>query len=192
MGAHVIAGTGSDAKKRAKRRALTRDATAALDALRRIVRALRLSSRALEKDVRLSAAQLFVLQQLAVAPVSSVNDLASRTLTDQSSVSVVVTRLVEKKLARRVASRDDARRMEVSLTARGKRMLSDAPAPAQVRLVDAVRGLPEAELGALARGLTKIVVAMGAASETPTMFFEDEGEAPGPSNKRKRGPRGDA
>jgi len=55
------------------------------------VQALRVSSRAAERDVGLSAAQLFVLDRLAGADQAlCVNELAQRTLTHQSSVSVVV------------------------------------------------------------------------------------------------------
>ncbi len=62
-----------------------------LDAIRRIVQALRESSRAAEKRVGLSGAQLFVLQTLGESPGLSLNELAERTRTHQSSVSVVVT-----------------------------------------------------------------------------------------------------
>src|ERR1019366_5949434 len=64
-----------------------------MDALRRVVRDLRLSARDAERSAGISGAQLFVLQSLAEEPASSLNVLADRTLTDQSSVSVVVNRL---------------------------------------------------------------------------------------------------
>src|SRR6188508_2107958 len=66
---------------------------AILDAVRRIVRDLHESSRASEKQVGLSGAQLFVLQTLAQSPGASLNDLAARTHTHQSSVSTVVAKL---------------------------------------------------------------------------------------------------
>ena len=69
---------------------------AVLDGVRRIVHALRASSRRAEQDYGLSGAQLFVLQRLADAPALSVNELAARTHTHQSSVSTVVAKLVEK------------------------------------------------------------------------------------------------
>src|SRR5438105_26745 len=78
-----------------------------LDSIRRIVRALRLADRAAEKRLGLSGAQLFVLHKLAVGPALSLNELADRTLTHQSSVSVVVQRLVKRKLAARARSGKD-------------------------------------------------------------------------------------
>jgi tetratricopeptide (TPR) repeat protein len=63
--------------------------------LREIVQALRESSRRAEQRLGISGAQLFVLEKLADAPSQSLNDLAARTFTHQSSVSTVVARLVE-------------------------------------------------------------------------------------------------
>src|SRR5260221_14725566 len=94
-----------------------------LDAIRRIVQALRESSRAAEKHAGLSGAQLFVLQALAESPGLSLNELAERTRTHQSSVSVVVTRLSRARLIERSTAPGDARRAELRLSALGRRRL---------------------------------------------------------------------
>src|SRR3989440_12814736 len=80
------------------------------DSIRRIVRVLRLSARHTEKTFGLSAAQLFVLHKLAEhdAPQTP-GDLAGKALTDQSSVSVVVQRLVDRGYVQRVRSTQDGR-----------------------------------------------------------------------------------
>src|SRR6185436_16111705 len=65
-----------------------------LDAIRRIVRALRESSRAAEGAVGIGAAQLFVLHRLAASPALSLNELAAGPFTHRGSGSVVVSRLV--------------------------------------------------------------------------------------------------
>src|SRR5262245_81630 len=96
------------------------DTQAVLDAIRQIVQALRESSRWSERHVGLSGAQLFVLQALAEAPGISLNELAARTHTHQSSVSVVVTRLVDAGLVRRGRSGLDARSVTLSLSPRGR------------------------------------------------------------------------
>jgi DNA-binding MarR family transcriptional regulator len=154
-----------------------------LDALRRIVRDLRLSSREAERDAGVSGAQLFVLQALAGGRVTSLNELAERTHTDQSSVSVVVRRLADRKLVTRKASRLDARRIELSLTPAGHRMLARCPEPMQARLLAAIRRLGAPELTALTRGLGALVREMGLEASSPQMFFED------PPHKRASSPR---
>jgi DNA-binding MarR family transcriptional regulator len=160
-----------------------------LDALRRVVRELRLSARDAERDAGISGAQLFVLQTLAQEKASSLSDLAARTVTDQSSVSVVVGRLVERKLVTRRPSRDDARRVELSVTPAGRRLLARCPEPTQARLLDALGHMATAELESLRRGLGALVREMGIEDEVPRMFFE---EAPAASADAEETPRGES
>lgn len=151
--------------------------TEVLDAMRRIIRDLRQSSRLSERRFGIGGAQLFVLQQLADSPADSVNELADRTYTHQSSVSVVIRRLVEQGLVVRRPATDDRRRRELRLSPAGKRLVARAPVTAQVRLIHALRGLPEAQLTTLERLLKRVVKSMGAAHEPPEMLFAD-GAAP--------------
>jgi DNA-binding MarR family transcriptional regulator len=166
--------------------AATTSGARALDAIRRIVRTLRISSSALQRELGVSGAQLYVLKQLAEAPADSIGVLAARTMTDHSSVSVVVSRLADRGLVSRAQSNTDARRMQIALTAKGRALLARAPDPAQERLVDALAGLGRPELDSLAAGLERLVGAMGAEEEKPAMFFEDEGGKSAPRRKRQR------
>jgi len=147
---------------------------ATLDAIRRIVRMLRVSARASEEQLGLSGARLFVLQQLAEAGPCSINELAERTFTHQSSVSVVVRRLIEGGLASRRPSPEDGRRVEVSLTPEGQALLRTAPPMAQARLIAGLRGLEPERRTALAEGLTALVRELGLDAQTAPLFFEDE------------------
>jgi len=149
------------------------ETTAVLDGLRRIVRVLRESSREAEAKLGVSGAQLFALKALSEAPQLSLSELAERTRTHQSSVSVVVKRLVRRRLVARKISPLDGRQVELSLTARGRVVLERAPLAAQDRLILAVEGLPRAERKSLARSLGRLSEAMGAADATPEMFFEE-------------------
>jgi DNA-binding MarR family transcriptional regulator len=152
----------------------------ALDGIRRIVQVLRTSSRSAEQEVGISGAQLFVLQRLALERSLSVSDLAARTLTHQSSVSVVVQRLVARGLVARTVSPEDARRAVVSLTPRGRALVRKAPSPAQDRLIAGLQRLSSVERRDLARSLGRLLLAMGDVEATPPMFFED------PPRPRKR------
>ncbi|MGZ3479089.1 MAG: MarR family winged helix-turn-helix transcriptional regulator [Myxococcaceae bacterium] len=146
-----------------------------LRALRRLVRALRLADRAAESRLGLSAAQLFVLQRLAEGPVSSMAELAGRTLTDASSVSVVVQRLAERGLVVRATAPDDARRTTLRLSASGKRLVAGAPRSPQVDLIAALEQLSATERKELERLLEHVVHGMGIDEGAPApMFFEGE------------------
>lgn len=145
-----------------------------LDSLRLIVRDLRLSAREAERVARITGAQLFVLQQLRDGGTLSLGELAERTMTDQSSVSVVVKKLANAKLVTRKPSRADARRLELTLTPAGKKLLARCPEPTQVRLVAALKRLAPNEVAGLTSGLSALVREMGLESATPpAMFFED-------------------
>ncbi|XXX77919.1 MarR family transcriptional regulator [Sorangium sp. So ce134] len=171
---------GSHASPAARRKTAARrapggpDARRVMDAIRSIVQRLRVSSRACERQLGLSSAQLFVLQQLEQAAAASIAELAQRTLTHQSSVSVVVTRLAERGLVARRASPEDARRTEISLTPAGRALLRRAPRTVQAELIAAVDRLPEDERRGLAQSLTTLARALGAGDEAPPLFFEGE------------------
>ena len=150
-------------------RAATR---AVLDAFRRIVQAIRESSRDAERRVGLSGAQLFVLQTVAEQPGLSMNDLAEATHTHQSSVSVVVSRLIRARSLERTTAASDGRRAEIRLTALGRRRLARAPHTAQGRLVAAVNGLGLRERRRLAASLELIVRRMALERQRAGMFFE--------------------
>jgi DNA-binding MarR family transcriptional regulator len=146
------------------------DLRQALDALRRIVRVLRLSSTELDRSVGLSVAQLFVLEQLSDGQPRSIRELAELTLTDPSSVSVVVARLVERKLIARRVDREDARRARLSITAAGRAVLGKAPEPVQARLLSSMKKLPARRLRDLAATLAALAQAVGA--PPAELFFE--------------------
>jgi DNA-binding MarR family transcriptional regulator len=157
-----------------------------LNSLRRIVRSLRISSRTAEQRVGLSGAQLFVLQCLARQNPCSVNELAARTATDQSSVSVVVSRLVAHGHVRRSPSKTDKRSVELTLTKSGLALLKSAPEATQERLIFALNQLSKPELRALSRSLCKVVELAEVAQESPSLFFE---EGPVALSARKRSTR---
>ena len=144
-----------------------------LDALRRIVRHLRLVARTSETQAGVAPAQLFVLSRLAEQPAESVRELAARTLTDPSSVSVVLSKLEARKLVVRRSDPSDKRRAQIALTAKGRAALGRAPELPQVRLVSAIGALPASRRRAVADALLEVVHALGADRAEPQLFFED-------------------
>jgi DNA-binding MarR family transcriptional regulator len=151
--------------------------TSVLNSIRRIVQALRISSRQAEAQLGLSSAQLFVLQKLATAgrPVS-MSEIAAMTLTHISSVSVVVSRLVENGLVNKQPSVQDGRRSEVQVTAKGLAFLQSQPQTAQEVLIAALEGMPEDACSNLAGLLEKLVDEAGFSTTAGSMFFEDGGK----------------
>ena len=150
------------------------DVQAVLDAFRYIVQALRVGSGD-GRAARITPAQLFALQQVDTHPDSSINDIAGLTFTHQSSVSVVVQRLVDAGLVKKAAA-GDRRRMRVSVTAKGRRTLARAPRSVQRDLVAALLRLSVADRRSLARLLTILASAVRVDGvRRPPMFFEPSG-----------------
>jgi len=153
--------------------ALPEETREILDGLRRLVRVLRESHGEAERLAKLSAAQIFVLQALADARRLTVNELAERTYTHQSSVSAVAAKLAERGLLFRARGKTDARQVELRLTPAGKDALRRAPRAPQERIVEGLARMTADRRAAFAQGLSELLRAMGAAAEPAGMFFED-------------------
>lgn len=145
-----------------------------MDEFRKLVQILRSSHRA-AANINVTAAQLFVMTILAESDkVLSVSAVAERTQTDPSTVSVVVTRLVDRGLVRRQPAETDSRRIDLSLTAKGRLLLRRAPVTvAQQRLADALGSLSDREVGALRKTLGRLLAGMGAEAGPAGMMFDD-------------------
>lgn len=113
----------------------TDDGKVAIDSLRAILRAVRLAGHDAQKRVGLTAAQLSALRALDQADPLSMNELADRTMTNASSASEVVTRLVSQGLVSRVRCEEDGRSVRLSLTDSGRLALAAGTGPE-----DEVRG----------------------------------------------------
>ena len=147
-----------------------------LDSLRRIVQVLRESSSRAERQLGITGAQLFVLEKLREVPSQSLNELAVRTHTHQSSVSTVVGRLVDRGLVARQRSARDGRRLELALTARGRRLTEQTPGVVQDRLIRTIEQLPLSSRRRLAALLRQVAGGMDAHESRPRMFFDDDHE----------------
>jgi DNA-binding MarR family transcriptional regulator len=147
-----------------------------MNAVRSIVRALRINTRAIELKMGISLAQLFVLQQLAEKPADSLNELADRTATHQSSVSVVVRRLVERGYVTRTASPADKRRIEIAVTQSGRDLLAGAPPTIQNQLMLALRDMNRDDQVTLADLLERWLISAKIDFASPPMLGEDESE----------------
>jgi DNA-binding MarR family transcriptional regulator len=143
-----------------------------MNALRRLVRALRVSTVAVQRTSGISGAQLFVLRALVERPGQSMRDLVARTLTGQSTVSEVVARLIARGLVTRQAASRDARRAVLSPTSAGRALLRTAPPTVQADLIEGLQRLSPGSRSALADALEQWLRAAGLTEVPPAMFFE--------------------
>ncbi len=144
----------------------------AINALRRMVRGLRAAAEAVERDLKISAAQLFVMSELATSPDQSVKDLAEVTMTTHSTVSEVVSGLLAKGLLTRSTDPTDGRRSVLRLTRQGGSLLRRSPRAIQQDLIEGFVSLNATERRAIAGGLEKWIEASGLGSTRSEMLFE--------------------
>lgn len=148
----------------------------AVASVRRLVRVLRLHAQRTQAVAGVSAAQLFVLQQLRTDDSLSLNELAARTFTDRSSVADVVDRLQAQGWVDRATDPADRRRASVRITTAGRRVLSRAPDAPTTALITALRALSLSERKSLAKSLERLNQALGAAAGPAPMLFAEPDE----------------
>ena len=98
-----------------------------VEALRRIIRAVDLHSRALVQKYRLTGPQLVVLKTIADSRPSSVGEIARAVYLSQATVTGILDRLETRGLVARTRSQDDRRRVLVSLSPKAEERLRSAP-----------------------------------------------------------------
>ena len=144
-----------------------------LNAVRSIMRALRVNSREIEGKIGMSLAQVFVLAELANSPANSLGEIADRTATHQSSVSMVLKRLVAGGFVSRTAHPRDKRRLQFSITPSGSHVLARAPKTIQVRLIAALGTIAPADQTRLASLLERWLIIAEIDHDSPPMLLED-------------------
>lgn len=147
----------------------------AMNALRRLVSALRTSGATGSREKGMSVAQLFALRIIARQPRLSMRELADHTLTTPSAVSEVVSRLVVRGLVRREPDPLDQRRVLVSVTAQGELLSDGLEETIPERLVGALESMAPSARRSLATSLEQWVRQAGLDDVVPAMFGEGAG-----------------
>lgn len=116
-----------------------------LVALRKVIRAIDLRSKQLNKDVGLTGPQLLIMQDLGKQPGIMVRQIADNINLSPATVTSILDRLETKQLVQRIRSTEDKRRVGVFLTEQGKLIMKDAPRPFQEHFINRFALLKEWE-----------------------------------------------
>ena len=114
---------------------------AALIALRQILRATEISSRALAKTCGLTPSQLILMQIIEGGAKATPSFIAREASISQATVTALLDKLEERDLVRRERDDNDKRRFYIALTDKGVRTLRDAPDSLQERFATGFAGL---------------------------------------------------
>lgn len=133
-----------------------------LVALRRVMRAVDIHSRRLERELGLSGPQLVLLHVLKRLGEVPMGRLAREVHVSQATATALVDRLQAKGLAVRTRSTEDGRRVLVRLTPAGHRLLRHAPPPLQEHFVQRFQGMVDWEQDQILSSLQRLAQMMDA------------------------------
>lgn len=111
----------------------------------------------IERTCGVSGSQLWILQQVARAPGIGVSELAKLLHIHQSTCSQLVEKLALRGLLQKRRSKEDQRRVGLSISAEAARLLARAPGPAQGILPEALEALPASVLKNLDNALLAVI-----------------------------------
>ena len=116
--------------------------------IRRIVRAVNLESKRIEKEYGISIPQLLTLGFLRRQPDSKAShkEIKAFLKLNASTVTGIIARLEKKKLVARLPRMQDKRVSLITLTAKGDELLDTAPQPMHQQISDKLQKLSPEEL----------------------------------------------
>jgi DNA-binding MarR family transcriptional regulator len=133
-----------------------------LVALRKVIRAIDLRSKQLNKDVGLTGPQLLLMQTISNEPGIMVRQIADNINLSPATVTSILDRLETKQYVQRIISTEDKRRVGVFLTEQGKVILQDAPLPLQEHFTNRFSQLQEWEQSQMVATMQRIASMMDA------------------------------
>jgi DNA-binding MarR family transcriptional regulator len=157
-----------------------------LISLRRIMRAIDLHSKHLERQAGVTVPQILVLQTIDECGSLAVSELARRVSLSQATITSVIDRLAQKGLVRRDRSATDRRVVSVSLTDFGKVRIADAPELLQEDFIRRFEKLEPWEQKMLIAALERVASLMDAqeVDASPILQVGDMVETPPPEKQR--------
>lgn len=133
-----------------------------LVSLRKVIRAIDLYSRKLNKETGLTSPQVIVLQEIAAHDGLMVKDIAQHINLSSATVTSILDRLENRQLVVRERSSKDKRKVELHLTDQGINILKDAPMPLQAHFITRFKKLEEWEQSQMLSTMQRIAHMMDA------------------------------
>ena len=130
--------------------------------LRKIIRAIDMNSKKLIKRVGLTGPQLVILHEIERCDEISAGDVARAVSLSQATVTGILDRLEKRGLVVRQRSKHDKRRIMVSITDAGRRILETKPPLMQDAFVEKFSSLREWEQNMILSALQRLVSIMDA------------------------------
>jgi MarR family transcriptional regulator, organic hydroperoxide resistance regulator len=131
-----------------------------LKQFRLIYGSVRQHFRRVEETCGVSGSQLWMLHELQSAPGIGVSELAHRLSIHQTTCSQLVEKLVTRGYVEKMRSVEDQRRVGLTITKSARKVLKDAPGPAEGVLPEALIRLSDVTLYSLTAQLGELIDAL--------------------------------
>lgn len=145
--------------------------------IRKIIRALNLESKKIQKEFGLSMSQLLVLHHLKQAPEEQLTqkELCETLNLSRSTVTGIIDRMEKKELVKRLPNINDRRTNYVGLTAKSHDLLKKAPDPIQNVLIRKLEEAPETQQVMISNSLQHLTEFLGIEKlEAAPLLLEEE------------------
>lgn len=149
----------------AQRRRADDLSVAVLKSFRIIYGSVRQHFRQVRRAAGISGSQLWILHELIRTKGLGVSELATKLAIHQSTCSFHVDKLARAGFVTKIRLTDDQRRVELTVTAKGRKAVASAPGPAEGVLPEAIAELSPAALRGLQRGLQQVIEALDVKDE---------------------------
>ncbi|MCF2946971.1 MarR family transcriptional regulator [Paraglaciecola aquimarina] len=133
-----------------------------LVSLRKVIRAIDLYSKKLNKETGLTSPQLIVLHEIAAKDGMMVKDIAENINLSSATVTSILDRLESRNLVVRERSSIDKRKVGLHLTESGTNTIQDAPTPLQEHFINRFEKLEEWEQTQMLSTMQRIAKMMDA------------------------------
>ena len=133
-----------------------------LVSLRKIIRAIDLHSKRLERESGLTGPQLLLMQCIYINGEITAGVIAREISLSQATVTTIIDRLESKGLLKRERNQEDKRKVMISLTDEGKVALEKAPTLMQESFISRFDHLEEREQNLILSSLQRVADMMNA------------------------------
>lgn len=133
-----------------------------LISLRRVIRAIDIHSRQLNKQSGLTGPQLMVMQNIAIFDAPLAKEIAREVALSPATVTTIIDRLEKRGLVIRKRSETDKRKVHLSLSEAGYTLLQESPKPLQDHFIKRYQNLDEWEQSQLLSSVERIASMMDA------------------------------
>ena len=145
-----------------------------MQSLRRIFKAIQDYSQEVSKKFGITGPQLWALKTIYANGNISLGELSKKMYLHPSTITGVVDRLEKKGYVLRDRGQRDRRVVKLRLTPKGRRLIGQAPNPAQGKMIYGLRKLRREELNLIYDSVKKLVDIMEVRKVKATFFFDQE------------------